>query len=169
MTRGCPKRHFEENQISPGLIRLLLLPTAHARTFQRSRLRTSAPFYGRFILAMGRSPGFGSTPNDMVALFRLAFAMAPHRRCLTEPLKVTRRSIMQKVRRHPVRRSGIGLRPLVSAWFQVLLTPLIGVLFTFRSPYLSTIGRRVVLSLGGWAPRLHTRFHEPRATLESRW
>jgi hypothetical protein len=30
---------------------------------------------------------------------------------------------------------------------------------------LSTIGRRVVLSLGGWSPQLHTGFHGPRATL----
>ena len=47
---------------------------------------------------------------------------------------------------------------------------------TFNSPnrgtfhlsvaLLFTIGRRVVLSLGGWAPRLHTEFHELRATLE---
>ena len=31
---------------------------------------------------------------------------------------------------------------------------------------LYTIGRRGVLSLGGWAPQLHTEFHELRATLE---
>ena len=61
------------------------------------------------------------------------------------------------------------LPPLVSTWFQVLLTPLVGVLFTFQSPYLFTIGRRGVLSLGGWSPQLHTEFHELRATLESRW
>ena len=54
---------------------------------------------------------------------------------------------------------------MVSVWFQVLLTPLIGVLFIVQSPYWSTIGRRVVLSLGGWAPRFHTEFHELRATL----
>ena len=54
---------------------------------------------------------------------------------------------------------------MVSTWFQVLLTPLAGVLFTFQSPYLFTIGRRGVLSLGGWSPRLHTEFHELRATL----
>ena len=30
---------------------------------------------------------------------------------------------------------------------------------------LFTIGRRGVLSLGGWAPQLHTEFHELRATL----
>jgi hypothetical protein len=47
----------------------------------------------------------------------------------------------------------------------VLLTPLIGVLFIIQSPYLSTIGRDGVLSLGGWAPQLHTEFHELRATL----
>ena len=62
----------------------------------------------------------------------------------------------------------IGLRPLVGIWFQVLLTPLIGVLFIIQSPYLSTIGRDGVLSLGGWAPRLHTEFHGFRATLERR-
>ena len=31
---------------------------------------------------------------------------------------------------------------------------------------LFTIGRRGVLSLGGWTPLLHTEFHELRATLE---
>jgi hypothetical protein len=59
----------------------------------------------------------------------------------------------------------IGLRQLVSAWFQVLLTPLEAVLFTFQSPYFSTIGYQGVLSLGGWSPRFRTEFHELRATL----
>ena len=59
----------------------------------------------------------------------------------------------------------IGLRQLVGTWFQVLFTPLIGVLFIIQSPYLCTIGRDVVLSLGGWAPQLHTEFHGIRATL----
>jgi len=77
---------------------------------------------------------------------------------------------MQKVRRHSVHpKVNIELRPLVGTRFQVLITPLVGVLSTFQSPYLFTIGRRVVFSLGGWAPRLHTEFHELRATLESRW
>ena len=60
---------------------------------------------------------------------------------------------------------GIGLRPLVSAWFQVLLTQLIAVLFIVQSPYSFTIGHRGIFSLGRWAARLHTRFHESRATL----
>src|SRR3954453_15615250 len=60
---------------------------------------------------------------------------------------------------------GIGLRPLVSVWFQVLLTQLIAVLFIVQSPYSFTIGHRGIFSLGRWAALLHTRFHESRATL----
>jgi hypothetical protein len=72
---------------------------------------------------------------------------------------------MQKARGHTNEQARIVLPLLVSTWFQVLLTPLKGVLFTIQSPYLSTIGRRVVLSLGGWSPLLHARFHEPDTTL----
>ena len=69
---------------------------------------------------------------------------------------------MQKARRH---RSEERLRPLVGIRFQVLLTPLIGVLFNIQSPYWFAIGRLGVFSLGGWAPLFHTEFHEIRATL----
>ena len=72
---------------------------------------------------------------------------------------------MQKARRCSFPLRGIELRQLVDAWFQVLLTPLKGVLFIVQSPYLSTIGRDGVLSLGGWAPLLRAEFHELRATL----
>ena len=67
---------------------------------------------------------------------------------------------MQKARRHPV-----GLRPLVSTRFQVLFTPLVGVLFIVHSRYWFTIGRRGVLRLGGWSPHVQTGFHEPGPTL----
>jgi hypothetical protein len=60
----------------------------------------------------------------------------------------------------------IALPSFVGVWFQVLLTPLIGVLFIVQSPYWFTIGCRGVLSLGGWAPLIHTEFHELRAILE---
>src|SRR5436305_3266586 len=72
---------------------------------------------------------------------------------------------MQKVRRHPLPLRAIGLRPLVSVRFQVLLTQLIAVLFIVQSPYLFTIGHRGGFSLARWTGRFHTRFHEPRATL----
>ena len=119
---------------------------------------------------MGRSLSFGSTTCDIIALFRLAFAMAPRLRRLAGPQTVTRRFIMQKARRHPfpLRTADIGLRLLVGTWFQVLLTPLIGVLFIIQSPYLYTIGRDIVFSLGEWAPQLHTEFHGIHATLVPR-
>ena len=44
--------------------------------------------------------------------------------------------------------------------------PLSGVLFTFPSRYWFTIGRRVVFSLGGWAPQIPTGFHVSRRTWE---
>jgi hypothetical protein len=72
---------------------------------------------------------------------------------------------MQKVRRHTLPLRAIVLRPLVSVWFQVLLTQLIAVLFIVQSPYLFTIGHRGVFSLGRWSGRIHTEFHELRATL----
>ena len=72
---------------------------------------------------------------------------------------------MQKVRRHPLPLRAIGLRPLVSVWFQVLLTQLIAVLFIVQSPYLFTIGHRGIFSLGRWSGQLHAEFHELRATL----
>ena len=56
------------------------------------------------------------------------------------------------------------LRLIVGIRFQVYFTPLIGVLFTFPSRYLFTIGRRGVLRLGGWSPHVQTGFHEPGPT-----
>ena len=103
---------------------------------------------------MGRSPGFASTPCDWIALLRLAFATAPHLKCLTLPQTVTRRLIMQKARGHPLcpRRDIIGLPQLVGVWFQVLLTPLIGVLFIVRSRYFSLSVVEEYLALEGGPP-----------------
>jgi hypothetical protein len=116
---------------------------------------------------MGRSRGFGPQSCNLNAILRLAFATAPVLDTLALLQKCTRRSIMQKVRRHTFPLRDIVLRPLVSVWFQVLLTQLVAVLFIFQSPYLFTIGHRGVFSLGQWSGQLHTEFHELRATLES--
>ena len=70
---------------------------------------------------------------------------------------------MQKARRHPTK----GLRPLVSARFQILFTPLFGVLFTFPSQYWFTIGLFLVFSLGGWCRRIPTRRLRPRGTQDT--
>src|SRR6195952_3153286 len=71
--------HFGENQLSPSLIGLSPLPTAHPLSFQPKWVRSSTRSYPRFNLAMGRSLGFGSRSCDSFALFGLAFATAtPH-------------------------------------------------------------------------------------------
>ena len=124
-----------------------------------------APFTGRSTCPRVDHGVSGRNACDLDAILRLAFATAPVLDTLALPQTCTRRSIMQKVRRHPFPLRGIGLRPLVSVWFQVLLTQLVAVLFIVQSPYLFTIGHRGVFSLGRWAGQLHTEFHELRATL----
>ena len=56
----------------------------------------------------------------------------------------------------------------MSIRFQVLFHSPHGVLFTFPSRYWFTIGRQGVFSLGGWSPRIPTRFHVPRGTRDPR-
>ncbi len=66
---------------------------------------------------------------------------------------------MQKVRGHSEE-----LPLFVGKRFQVLFHPPLGVLFTFPSRYLFTIGHRVVLSLGGGSPHIPAGFHVPHGT-----
>ena len=107
---------FGEYELSPSLIGLSLLHTAHPEAFQRLLVRASIPCYRDFTLAMCRSLGFASAPSDLNALFRLAFTAVASQRDLTLPDMATRRFIMQKARRHIQRM----LRPLEGDWFQVL-------------------------------------------------
>jgi hypothetical protein len=58
MLRGTTSIVFGENQLSPSLIGLSPLPTAHPKLFQQQRVRTSTRCYPSFILAMGRSHRF---------------------------------------------------------------------------------------------------------------
>jgi hypothetical protein len=58
----------------------------------------------------------------------------------------------------------LRLRLLVGVRFQVYFTPLIGVLFTFPSRYLFTIGHQGVFRLRGWSPYVQTGFHVSRPT-----
>ena len=68
--------HFGEYELSPSLISLSPLPSAHWKAFQRLPIRSSSWCYPTFNLAKGRSLGFASTPTDFGALLRLAFAAA---------------------------------------------------------------------------------------------
>ena len=91
---------FGEYELSPGLIGLSLLPTAHPEAFQRLSVRPSITCYRDFSLAMGRSPGFASadtysTPYSDSLSLRLRASWR-----LTSHVTATRRLIMQKARHH---------------------------------------------------------------------
>ena len=101
--------------------------------FNRRVVRSSMEFYLHFNLSMDRSPGFGSTTCNYVALLRLGFPSAPVLYTLTLLHTVTRRSVLQKVRG----RTYIVLPLLVNTGFQVLFHSPPGVLFTFPSRYYS--------------------------------
>ena len=111
-------------------------------------VRTSIAFYGNFILDMGRSPGFGSTPTDYGALLRLGFPSAPHLKCLTSPASATRRTVLQKVRGSAYK----AVPQLVNIWFQVLFHSPPGVLFTFPSWYYALSVAISSLALEGGPP-----------------
>ena len=112
-------------------------------------VRSSIAFYGNFNLDMDRSPGFGSTPADSLALFRLGFPSAPGLKPLTLPAGVTRRTVLQKVRGWARK----ALPQLVNIWFQVLFHSPPGVLFTVPSQYYALSVTKEYLALRG-GPRV---------------
>src|SRR5881227_3991449 len=157
--------HFGENQLSPSLIGLSPLPTAHPPGFQPWWVRSSTRSYPRFNLAMGRSLGFGSRTRDWIALFGLAFATAtPHG--LTSPRTTNSQAHSSKGTQSPRARRRLRLSRLVGTRFQVLFHSPPGVLFTFPSRYLSAIGHQGVFRLSGWSRQIHTEFHGLGATWE---
>ena len=111
-------------------------------------VRSSIAFYGNFNLDMDRSPGFGSTPTDYFALFRLGFPSAPGLQPLTSPASVTRRTVLQKVRGSSYK----DVPQLVNIWFQVLFHSPPGVLFTFPSQYYALSVTKEYSALGGGPP-----------------
>ena len=103
---------------------------------------------------MGRSPGFGSTPCDSAP-----YSDSVSLRLRGIPLKLATRS--NSPAHSSIGRpsgipepcgSGIALRLIVGARFQVLFHSPPGVLFTFPSRYLSAIGRQEYLALEGGPP-----------------
>ena len=80
-----------------------------------------------------------------LALLRLGFPTAPHLKCLTLPVSVTRRTVLQKVRGS----SNNDVPQLVNTGFQVLFHSPPGVLFTFPSQYYALSVTKEYLALEG--------------------
>ena len=83
-----------------------------------------------------------------LALLRLGFPTAPHLKCLTLPVSVTRRTVLQKVRGS----TNNDVPQLVNTGFQVLFHSPPGVLFTFPSQYYALSVTKEYLALGGGPP-----------------
>ena len=109
---------------------------------------------------MGRSHRLRVYRLQLVAHFGLAFAAAPRQRRLT--LLQTSNSPDHYAKGTPSAACGassaLGLRPLVSAWFQVLFHSPPGVLFTFPSRYWFAIGHERVFSLTRWSSQIPAGF-----------
>ena len=73
VARRYPSRYFGENELSPGLITLSVLPTSHPLSFQPKWVRSSTQYNPRFNLLMGRSPGFASAAYDNVRAINTRF------------------------------------------------------------------------------------------------
>ena len=105
--------HFGEYELSPSLISLSPLPSAHPEAFQRLLVRTSIWCYPDFILAKGRSLGFASATSDYTPYSdSLSLRLRAFLR-LTLPETATRRFIMQKARRH-LKKAPTACRHMVS-------------------------------------------------------
>ena len=63
----------------------------------------------------------------------------------------------------------IVLPPIVDIWFQILFHSPPGVLFTFPSRYLFTIGHQEVFSLTQWSGQIPTKFHVLCGTWETNY
>ena len=108
-------------------------------------VRTSTAFYGRFILSMDRSPGFGSMYTDYSHFSHLVSLRLRTFQYFTSPVYITRRTVLQKVRD----RSHMELSQLADTGFQVLFHSPPGVLFTFPSRYYSLSVTKEYLALRG--------------------
>ena len=116
---------------------------------------------------MGRSLSFGSIQYNSIALLALGFPTSPSLSGLK--LTVLANSPVHSSIGTPSpillqKRRSIGLWLLVSARFRVLFHSPLGVLFTFPSRYLFTIGWKTIFSLSPWSGRIPTEFHEFRST-----
>ena len=104
--------------------------------------------------------GLHTLTND--ALLTLGFPLAPHLRCLTLPVNVTRRTVLQKVR-GCTQGTSTACKHRVSGSLSLPSRGSFHLSFTV----LYAIGHWGVFSLTGWSPLIHTKFHVLRATLDS--
>ena len=125
-------------------------------------VRSSNASYGTFNLHMDRSPGFGSTLTDYIALFRLGFPSAPDLLVLNLASQRNSPDRSTKSTRFYIK---IVVPQLVNTGFQVLFHSPPGVLFTVPSQYYALSVTKEYLALRG-GPR---SFHQGFSCLDVLW
>src|SRR5690625_2861064 len=111
---------------------------------------------------MDRSLGFGSTNCNSFALFRLAFAAVPGKKPLTLLQLITRRSVLQEVRRQVNMDPPTDCKRTVSGTISLPYRGAFHLSLTVLVHYRS-LG---VFSLGAWSPQIPAEFHVFRSTKE---
>ena len=111
---ASPKAISRRTSYIRARLEFLRYPQVIPTLFSGRLVRSSMKLYLHFNLLMDRSPGFGSTSCNYVALFRLAFASAPDLKSLTSLHNVTRRSVLQKVRSRTLNRAPSACKHRVS-------------------------------------------------------
>ena len=163
----------------PPLISTEASPKAISRRTSYLRVRLEFLPYPHLIATLFNGCAFGPPPNFTLASTWtwIDHPVSGLHILTSRPIKTCSRfgsgpSVLNlaSIRNSPDRstkstRSRLNALPqLVNTGFQVLFHSPPGVLFTFPSRYLSSIGHQVVFSLGGWSPLLRSGFLVSRVT-----
>ena len=124
-------------------------------------VRSSIAFYGNFNLDMDRSPGFGSTPTDSGPI-KTWFPYGSTPEVLNLASKRNSPDRSTKSTRSYLRSTSTACRHRVSGSLSLPSRGSFHLSFTV----LYAIGHWVVFRVGGWSPRIPTRFHVSGRTLD---
>ena len=161
LTQLSPSSDFGENQLSRGLISLSLLLSSHLRIFQHPRVRSFTACYCSFNLLKSRSPPLRVYCPRLGRAVGTRFPFAS----TAEPFRLATDNNSQTHYAKGKQSLPCGSSyTLYAIGCRYYFTPLTGVLFTFPSRYLFTIGRQGVFSLIQWSGRIHAEFHVHRIT-----
>lgn len=143
------------------MIGLSPLSPGHRRTFQRTSVRPSTGSYPRFSLPRDSSPGFASAARDWNRPFRTRFRSGSLP-SLTSPRASN--SLAHSTKGTPSHREGAPT-PCGRTVSGTVSLPSRGA-FHLSFTVLYAIGHWVVFRVGGWSPRIPTRFHVSGRTLD---
>jgi hypothetical protein len=129
---------------------------------QRATVRSSTSFYRRFNLPMVRSPGFGSIPYYLFALFTLAFTTPPSND-LSMQYEITRWIVLQKAPRHKINLAPSPCTHTISGSISLPFRGSFNLSLTVLVHYRSLD----IFSLRRWTSHIQSGFHVPRPTQQT--